>query len=467
MTRTTIMAILVAVVCVYSLDAQTRTQPTPPALAQFSASIEDLARAASPAVVQIAVRGRGPSEEDGVQRTGFIANQSSTGSGVIVDPNGYIVTNAHVVIDARHIDVSVMEPGQSGQPTRHKHFPATTVGLDRETDLAVLKIEAKDLPTLSFLDDTETLKQGQLVLALGSPLGLDNSLTVGFVSAAVRQLNPDKPNFYIQTDAAINPGNSGGPLLDIAGHIVGINTMIMSQSGGSEGIGFAIPGNLVRRTYDGLRKDGRIRRGAIGVIPQDLTPTLAAALGLDRDSGVILSDIDPRGAAEVGGLELGDIVVAVDGKPIGRSSELAAAIFQHVSGEKVTFDIQRGKERLVKTVAVLARPGTPEDLQELASRDADLIRRLGVLALTLDERVTPVLPDLRRLSGVVVAAIPAEFAGLNPGLTAGDVIYELNGSRIATIEELRAALDRKEVGAPIALLVERSRQLIYVAFDLE
>ncbi len=467
MTRTTDVAVLVAVICGYSLDAQSRSQRTPQALAQFSASIEDLARASSPAVVQIAVRGRAPLEEGGVQKTGFIADQRATGSGVIVDPDGYIVTNAHVVIDARHIDVSVIEPGDLGKPAKHKHFSAKAIGLDRETDLAVLKIAAEGLPTLSFMDDTETLKQGQLVVALGSPLGLDNSLTVGFVSAAVRQLSPDKPNFYIQTDAPINPGNSGGPLLDIAGHIVGINTMIISQSGGSEGIGFAIPSNVVQRTYQGLRKNGRIRRGAIGVIPEDVTPTLASALGLGSDSGVILSDIAPHGAAEAAGLEPGDMVLAADGKPIERSSELAAAVFQHVSGEEITLDIQRGKERLVKTVAVLARPRSPEDLQELASRDADLIRRLGVLALTLDEKVTPVLPDLRRLSGVVVAAIPAEFAGLNPGLTAGDVIYELNGSRIGTIEELRAALDSKKVGAPIALLVERSGQLIYVSFELE
>ena len=448
-------------------DAQTRTRRTPQALAQFSASIEDLARASSPAVVQIAVRGRAPLEEGGVQRTGFIADQRATGSGVIVDPNGYIVTNAHVIIDARHIDVSVIEPGEPGKPAKHKHFSAKAIGLDRETDLAVLKIEAEGLPNLSFMDDTETLKQGQLVVALGSPLGLDNSLTVGFVSAAVRQLSPDKPDFYIQTDAPINPGNSGGPLLDIAGHIVGINTMIISKSGGSEGIGFAIPSDVVRRTYLGLRKDGRIRRGAIGVIPEDVTPTLASALGLERDSGVILSDIAPHGAAEAAGLEPGDMVLAADGKPIERSSELAAAVFQHVSGEEITLDIQRGKERLVKTVAVLARQRSPEDLQELASRDADLIRRLGVLALTLDEKVTPALPDLRRLSGVVVAAIPAEFAGLNPGLTAGDVIYELNGSRIATLQELRAALDSKKAGAPIALLVERYGQLIYVSFEVE
>jgi S1-C subfamily serine protease len=160
----------------------------------------------------------------------------------------------------------------------------------------------------------------------------------------------------------------------------------------------------------------------------------------------------PQGAAEVAGLEPGDIVLAVDGKPIDHSRQLTAVVFQHVFGEEIKLDIQRGKEQLKKTVAVLARPRSPEDLEELANRDAHLVRRLGVLALTLDEKVTPILPDLRRLSGVAVAGVPAEFAGLNPGLIAGDVIYELNGSRIGTLEELRTALDGNNPAHPLRFL---------------
>jgi serine protease Do len=450
-----------------SLEAQIQPQVTPPALAQFSASIENLARASSPAVVQISVRGRAPMAESGMGRAGFVADQQATGSGAIVDPEGYIVTNAHLVIDARHIDVSVIDGGQPVQDTRHRHYAAAIVGLDRETDLAVLKIEAQGLPTLAFLDDSAPVKQGQLVVALGSPLGLGNSLTVGFVSAPVRRLNPDDPTSYIQTDAPINPGNSGGPLLDAAGRIAGINTMILSQSGGSEGVGFAIPSSIVKRTYRGLRRDGRIRRGTIGVIPQDLTPTLASALGLDRAGGVILSDVVPQGAAETAGLEPGDLVLAVDNQPIDHSHQLMAMVSQHVFGEEIALDIERGKERFKKTVAILPRPRSPEDLEELASRDARLVRRLGVLALTLDEKVAPILPDLRRLYGVVVAGVPAEFAGLNPGLVAGDVIYELNGSRADSLEALLTALDGKKAGDPIALLVERAGQLTYVSFELE
>src|SRR5208283_4979065 len=192
----------------------------------------------------------------------------------------------------------------------HAHLmPAKLIGLDREVDIAVVKIEAQNLPTLSFVN-SDTLRQGQLVMAVGSPLGLQNSLTHGVISATYRQLSPESPMVYIQTDAPINPGNSGGPLLDIQGRIAGINTMILSESGGNEGIGFAIPANLAQDVYRRLRQDGRIRRGTIGVLPETITPRMGAALGLDRDSGVILSDVVPHGAAEAAGLQTGDVVLS-------------------------------------------------------------------------------------------------------------------------------------------------------------
>jgi serine protease Do len=434
-------------------------------LADFSAAIEQLARSAAPAVVQIAVQGRAPVEDGEERHAGFVAEQRATGSGVIVDPEGYIVTNAHVVRDARHIDVSLIDRPASERNPSHRHFPAKVVGMDRETDLAVLKIEGKRFPVLAFRDTP--VKQGQLVVALGSPLGLDNSLTVGFVSTPARHLSPMQPLAYIQTDTPINPGNSGGPLLDDGGGIVGINTMIMTQSGGNEGIGFAIPASVVRRVYGLLRKDGRIHRGAIGVVPDDITPTLAAALGLGLESGVILSDIVPHGAAEAAGLAPGDIILEADGAPVPATRNLLAAIFHHSAGEEMTLLIQRGDRKIQKTVAVMAKPRSRAELSELASRDAHLVKRLGILALTVDENVTPILPDLRRLSGVVVAAIPAEFVALNPGLASGDVIYELNGVGVASVDQLRGSLDRYKAGAPIALLIERSGQLQYVAFELE
>jgi S1-C subfamily serine protease len=283
----------------------------------------------------------------------------------------------------------------------------------------------------------------------------------------MRHLRPDHPMYYIQTDAAINPGNSGGPLLDSAGKIAGINTMILSQSGGSEGIGFAIPGNLVQQVYKQLRSEGRVRRGAIGIVPDDITPLLSAALGIEHHSGVILSDVYPHSAAEAAGLEQGDIVRAVDGKPVRQTLQLSTAIFQHSIGDQVVFDIQRGQEHMKKTVAIVERPPEPASLAELATNDENLVRQLGILALTVDERVNAILPGLRRLAGVVVVAIPSEFAGLNPGLGTGDVIYEMNGAHINSLEELRTALAAKKTHDPVALLIERGGQLQYVTLEIE
>jgi serine protease Do len=439
---------------------------TTAALVELSSSIEDLAAAASPAVVRINVRVRAPLEGDTSDHAGFVSNQDVTGSGVIVDSDGYIVTNSHVVAGAHRIDVSVMSMGGADRIDDHTHYPAKILGVDRETDLALLKIDAHSLPTLAFFD-SEQLKQGQLVVALGSPLGLENSLTVGYVSAPMRHLNADRPMYYVQTDAAINPGNSGGPLLDIQSRIVGINTLIFTQSGGSEGIGFAIPSNVVQRVYKQLRSDGRIRRGVIGVVPQEITPVLSAALGIPHHSGVILSDVTPGSAAEAADLHTGDVIRAVDGKPLRDTLQLSTAIFQHAIGDQVALDIERGSKKIQTKVAVLEGPKSSASLTELADGDENLIRQLGILALPLDEKVTGMLPQLRRLSGVVVAAIPAEFAGANPGLLTGDVIYELNGMRLYSLDDLRAALAMKRVHDPVVLLVERKEQLRYVTFEIE
>jgi serine protease Do len=466
--RTSIFGIMV---CAASSagSLQTTTQPGSRfshTLAEFGAAIEEVARNASPSVVQLEVRTRAPLAEDEEDTAGFLAQKTVSGSGVIVDPEGYIITNAHVVNGATRISVSVIDRGPQADAEGHRHIPAKIVGFDRETDLALLKIEARNLPTLAFLD-SETVRQGQVVLALGSPLGLEDTLTVGIVSAPVRHLKPDHPMFYIQTDAPINPGNSGGPLLDSEGRIVGINTLILTQSGGSEGIGFAIPSNIVRQVYRELRAGGRVHRGAIGVIADEVTPTLASALGLERHSGVILSDVVPHGAAEAAGLQTGDLILAVNGKPMTSSLRFTATIFQHRVGDQLTIDILRGHDRLTKVVTVLERPPEPGKLEDLASGNAQVVSRLGIMAATLDEKVTAILSDLRRLAGVAVVAIPAEYAAFNPGLQLGDVIYEFNGKRVASLEELNSSLSEKKSGDPVALLVERAGQLVYKSFVLD
>jgi serine protease Do len=436
------------------------------ALAEFSAAVEELCDSVSPAVVQIEVRSRAPVDSKDGRRAGFFAKQWGTGSGVIVDAAGYIITNAHVVEGSRDIDISVADTSDPGRKDAHKHFAARIVGSDKETDLAVLKIDADNLPALSFRD-SDKLKQGQIVFALGSPLGFENTLTVGYVSATSRQLKPEQPMSYIQTDAPINPGNSGGPLLDIDGKIAGINTMIVSQSGGSEGIGFAIPSNIARRVYEQLRKEGHVHRGTIGVVAQDINPLMSQALGLNRHTGVILSDVLPHGAGEAAGLEPNDVVLAIDGRPVIEARQVKVEILQRAIGDSITLSILRGSEKLQKTVAILESANSPLVLADLANGQSNLVRELGILAVTLDEKVTPSLPETRRLSGVVVAAIPAEFAAMNPGLQPGDLIYALNTTTVRSLEELRTALAGLQPGDPIVLLTQHDGTLGYISFSLE
>ena len=224
----------------------------------------------------------------------MLGRQRSGGSGVIVDPSGYVLTNAHVIAGARRVQVMLATrveplPGQASilkpQP---KLWEAEIIGVDSETDLAVLKIDQSDLPFL-LLGDSDTLRPGQLVFALGSPLGLENSVTMGIVSSVARQLERDHPMIYIQTDTAINPGNSGGPLVNADGHVVGINTLIFSQSGGNEGIGFAAPSNIARAVFEQIRDHGHVRRGEIGVQAQTITSGLAAGSGLFLVTGASCS----------------------------------------------------------------------------------------------------------------------------------------------------------------------------------
>jgi serine protease Do len=463
------IALLLAIAGIASVQAQ-QARPHAAALSDFSTAVEELCASVSPAVVEIEVESRAPIEDTDGRRAGFFANQRASGSGVILDPAGYIMTNAHVVNGAREIDVSVSTVSGAGHDNAngdsHKHYTGHVVGIDRETDLAVVKIDAANLPTLAFRD-SDTLRQGQIVLALGSPLGLEDTLTVGYVSAMARQLKPDQPMYYIQTDAPINPGNSGGPLLDIDGKIAGINTLIYTQSGGNEGIGFAIPANIARHVYEQLRTEGHIHRGTIGVIAQDINVLMSEALGIDHHPGVILSDVVPHGAAEAAGLEPGDVVLSVDGKPITQARQMQAELLQRAIGDQLRIEILRNGQDMVKTVAIVERPKSPLALADLVSSEANLVRELGILAMTLDEKVTPSLPETRRLYGVVVAAIPAEYAVFNPGLMAGDIIYSVNKTKVESLDQLRAALKALKPGDPAVMLVESGGTLGYVSLKIE
>src|SRR4029077_10346840 len=364
--------------------AETRNSEPPNALVQLNAALEALAAKASPAVVQILVTGYGPLREEERSQTAFIVRQHAVGSGVIVDPDGYIMTNAHVVEGAQRIRVALplpMSESSSQIPVgKRRILEARLLGLHKETDLALLKIDETDLPTLPLLSQQRP-RVGQLVFAIGSPEGLQNSLPMGVVSALARQADPAKPLTYIQTDAPINPGNSGGPLVDMNGSVVGINTFILSQGGGSEGLGFAIPARVVDFVYNSLRKHGHVHRVEIGAATQEITPTLAEGLLLPQRWGVVVVDVKPDGPAAAAGLQIQDIILTADDRRIETLPSLSAALYLHRLDQVVKLEILRGKEKKTLFVPAIEHRDQMDELFDTVNPENSLVPRLGILAI--------------------------------------------------------------------------------------
>jgi serine protease Do len=449
-------------------------------LHELSDSIEVLSRTVSPAVVQIFSTGYAVADEDeeagDAATAGLVTKQRSSGSGVILSPDGFIVTNNHVVRNARRVRVQLISlpdgPGaESSQSKLHAHgklLEAKVVGVDREADLAVLKVEPEGrLPVLK-LSDSDTLRQGQVVLAFGNPLGLENSVSIGIVSSVGRQVKPDDPMVYIQTDAPINPGNSGGPLLDADGNVVGINTFILSQSGGSEGIGFAIPSNIVRNAYEQIRKEGHVHRGEIGVTAQSITPELSAGLDLKQDTGVILGDVIPDGPADQAGLKPGDIVVSLNGKLLNGAREFETALYSSPLNQMVKIEALRGSRKLSVDVKVEERDDDPFRFVDLVNPEKNRVSKLGIVGVPITAELAKVLPDTRKPYGVIVAARTgdAEYAGQG-GLKLGDVIYTINTTPVSTLDALRTAVDALKTADPLVLQIERDGKLMYLTLSEE
>jgi serine protease Do len=443
---------------------------TSDALHQLNDSIEALVQRVSPSVVQIIVTGYGSTEEsDRGQTSVIIGRQRAIGSGLIVDAAGYIVTNAHVLNGAEKIDVvvptTVDAASDGSEAIQGKTYEARMVGITREIDLAVIKIEAHGLPSLP-IPKPNLPRQGEMVFAFGSPEGLRNTVTMGVVSAVARQPDPDSPLVYVQTDTPINPGNSGGPLVNADGELVGINTFIFSTSGGNQGIGFAIPAGVVAFAYPQLLKYGHIHRPEIGALVQTITPELAAGLRLQRDFGIIVSDVSPGGPADSAGLRIQDIILSVDGTPTGSLPMFSHSLYMHASGESVRLQILRGSDQLQLQVPLVDRPHKTDSLADRVDPEKNLVRRLGILGVELDLDLAKSLPELRIPTGVIVAAKTlSEGTGEIP-IQTGDVIHALNGTPITTMAGLRDALAKLTPGGAVALLVERYGQLIYVSFSL-
>jgi serine protease Do len=322
------------------------------------------------------------------------------------------------------------------------------------------------LPTLS-LGSRRPVHQGQLVFAMGSPEGLENSVTMGVVSSVARQADPSRPMVYIQTDAPINPGNSGGPLVDSDGYVVGINTFILSAAGGSEGLGFAIPARIVNFVYESLRKYGHVHRIEVKAGAQTITDNLAKGLGLAQSWGVVIDDVIPGGPAEAGGLKIGDIVVRADGRLIGTLPAFTAALYLHPLDESLKLEVLRGTERKTLLIAALEMKDAMDALPNLANARENLVSRLGILALDLNDELRSLLGDLRNPSGVVVVGRVADFMSSATGLQTGDVIHSVNQTAIDSLSSLRAVLNQIKPRDPVVLQVERGGGLQWLAFEME
>ena len=438
----------------------------------MSKSFENLVRRVSPAVVEVLVTGYGTGEEDDQQPSSGVGRERSLGSGVIVDPDGYIITNFHVVKGADRVRV-VLTPtvGDESQPiamlkSKGRILNAQIVGVSKVIDLAVLKVEATGLPTLP-LGRYDQIHKGQVVLAFGSPEGLENSVTFGLVSSVLRQPDPDDSMVYIQTDAAINPGNSGGPLVDVDGNVLGIDTFIYSKSGGNEGIGFAIPSGIVRYAYEEIRRFGRVRRRTIGADLQSLTPDLITGLGLSETQGVIVSDVDPGGPAETAGLHVQDLIVAIDGMPVDSVPIFVLSLYLRTSGDHVSLEVMRGPQKLTLHVPVIEPTHDLSRLADLSDPRKDLIARLGIVGATITPDVAELLGGLRIRRGVIVTATVANRLAVDSGLQEGDVIHSFNRTQIKSVDDLRSAFSHLQPGDPAVLQIERNGKLTYLTFEME
>jgi serine protease Do len=439
-------------------------------LRKLNESVDALIKKVSPSVVQILVTGYGPIESGEHGNTaGVIGRQRAIGSGFVIDPDGYIVTNAHVVAGAQRVQIVVPEGASDGSlaailATRTNIVPARVVGVDKEIDLALLKADNVKFAALP-LALYRNIRQGEVVLAFGSPQGLRNTVTLGVVSSVARQIDPDSPMAYIQTDAPINPGNSGGPLVNVDGEVVGINTFILSQSGGNEGLGFAIPSNIVGVAYHQLRKIGHIHRAQIGLGIQSISPVLAAALNLPRSYGVIVSDVLPGSPALAAGVRVGDILLTVDGRMAESVPYVSFRLMSVEAGAKVHLEVLRVKEKLAFDVHVAEPPHEMDQVASLADPEKNLVRPLGIIGVEIDQQIAGAVDELRDPFGIIVVARSTEGAEIP--LTTGDVIRTLNGQPMTTLERLRNALKSLQPGAPVVLQIQREQHLLFVAFTLD
>jgi serine protease Do len=443
------------------------------------ASYSDIVKRVAPSVVKITSQikakrvrmnaGENPMMEDPMFRQFFGGRmpemqspaQTGLGSGVIISADGYIVTNNHVVDGADQLTVTIDDG---------RELIAKVIGRDPLTDIAIVKVDAKDLPAVTFAD-TNKIEVGDRVLAIGNPFGIGETVTSGIVSAKGRRVGilSDVKGFenFIQTDAAINPGNSGGALIDIDGRVIGINTAILSRSGGFQGVGLAVPANLVSQVAEGLVKNGKVVRGFLGVNIQDVTPALAESFGLKNRAGALVAEVTPDSPAAKAGLKEGDVITAFNGEAVADANRLTLAVSAVAPGAKVDLDVLRdGKtEKLAATTGERPNrfPGGGRSTESLNPNDDEgVLNGVAVEDLTPEARHEMNLPA--RLKGAVVSDVAPDSASARAGVSAGDVILEINRQRVTSAEEA-VNLSAKAEGKKTLLKLWSHGSTIFVVVD--
>ncbi len=452
--------------------AQKPTTPTAfDALERMNESIEALTRKVWPSVVQIVVTSYGAREQmQSAPNESVLDRQRAVGSGFVIDADGYVMTNAHVVANAQRVQVLLPPTKADGSlatalSPKMNVVSAHIVGSSRELDLALLKVEGMKLPALPLATYSQ-VRQGETVFAFGSPSGLRNTLTHGLVSAVARQTDPDSPLIFIQTDAPINPGNSGGPLVNVRGEVVGMNTFILSPSGGSDGLGFAVPSATIRTAFRQLRQYGQLRRQEVGMSLQTITPEMVGALGLARDSGVIVSDVWPMGPAEAAGLQPGDILLSVDGQPAENLPTVNYNFRLRDSPDKVQLVVLRGSKEMRLSVQAVEQTSDLDSIAAMADVAKNLIPELGILGVEIDAQIVKMASGLRDPYGIIVAARAAGARTEIP-LQPRDIIRRVNSAQIFTLDQLRTAVQALKPGVPVTLQIQREGRLMYVSFTFD
>jgi serine protease Do len=378
----------------------------------------------------------------------------SLGSGFIVSADGYILTNAHVVDMADDVTVKLNDK---------REFKAKVIGADKRTDVALIKIEATGLPAVR-IGDPEKLRVGEWVLAIGSPFGFESTVTAGIVSAKGRSLPQENYVPFIQTDVAINPGNSGGPLFNLKGEVVGINSQIYSRTGGFMGLSFAIPIDVAMNISNQLRTTGRVSRGRIGVVIQEVTKELAESFGLPKASGALVNSVEKGGPADKAGIEASDVILKFDGKEVASSSDLPRIVAQSRPGSKATAQVWRKGAARDVTITVgempeekaVQRPGKKE------SKPGNVVARLG---LTLSELNADQRKELALNGGLLVEDV--QGAAAKAGIRRGDVLMAINNQDVKSVDQLNQLLGQFEKARSVALLIRRGDSALYVPLRLD